>query len=663
MKKTLLLLIFTAIAQAQIVTIPDANFKAKLLSSSSLNTVAKNFSGNYFKIDSNNNGEIDVAEAAQVYQLRVNDSGISSLEGIESFSTLVYLYCFGNQITAIDFTNFTTLEYLDCSSNLLTTLQVPYTMAYLGCSGNLLSTLDVSNAKFLTNLVISMNPQLVSVFIKNNYFTATTIFENPALQYICADPVEFYSLSFALEISGNLTCTVNSYCSFTPGGDYNTITGALISDANSNGCDTNDAFFSNIKIKMQQWGLDSYAFSNTLGTYKFHTTFADQIVEPIFENPTYFNASPASAVVSFPDTNLTVIQDFCITPNGVHPDLEIVLAPITPARPGFDATYKIVYKNIGNQTLSGEINFTYDDTVLDYINATPTQNNQFFGGVTWNYTNLLPFESRSIFVTLNVNSPTETPAINIDDALIYTVTSYPTEVDETIFNNTFQFNQIVVGSFDPNDITCLEGANVSPTQIGNYLHYVINFENTGTAAAENIVVKDIIDTTKFDISSLQVLDSSHPMQTRITNESAEFIFEGINLGASEHGNLVFKIKTKNTLITGNTVTNKADIYFDYNFPIETNIAGTTFQVLSVGNVDFGNAITIYPNPATSIVSVKADTLTLKSLQLYDVQGRLLINRIIENESSTIDISSYATGIYYLKVITDKGATTQKIVKK
>jgi hypothetical protein len=153
------------------------------------------------------------------------------------------------------------------------------------------------------------------------------------------------------------------------------------------------------------------------------------------------------------------------------------------------------------------------------------------------------------------------------------------------------------------------------------------------------------------------------MQTRITNESAEFIFEGINLGASEHGNLVFKIKTKNTLITGTTVTNKADIYFDYNFPIETNIAGTTFQVLSVGNDDFGNAITIYPNPATAIVSIEADNLTLKSLQLYDIQGRLLINRMIKNELSTIDISSYATGIYYLKVITDKGATTQKILKK
>jgi uncharacterized repeat protein (TIGR01451 family) len=63
-------------------------------------------------------------------------------------------------------------------------------------------------------------------------------------------------------------------------------------------------------------------------------------------------------------------------------------------------------------------------------------------------------------------------------------------------------NQTVVGSFDPNDKTCLEGEIVSPELIGKNVHYLIRFENTGTANAENIVVTDYIDTTVFDINTL-----------------------------------------------------------------------------------------------------------------------------------------------------------------
>ncbi|UPT71356.1 MAG: T9SS type A sorting domain-containing protein [Flavobacterium sp. JAD_PAG50586_2] len=56
-------------------------------------------------------------------------------------------------------------------------------------------------------------------------------------------------------------------------------------------------------------------------------------------------------------------------------DKNQIQAPITPARPGFDAVYQIVYNNKGNQTLSGNIFFTYDDTVL----ATLTPNTQTTG--------------------------------------------------------------------------------------------------------------------------------------------------------------------------------------------------------------------------------------------------------------------------------------------
>ncbi len=52
-----LLLAFTTLCKAQIINIPDANFKAKLLQSSPTNNIARNINGIYFKIDSNNNND------------------------------------------------------------------------------------------------------------------------------------------------------------------------------------------------------------------------------------------------------------------------------------------------------------------------------------------------------------------------------------------------------------------------------------------------------------------------------------------------------------------------------------------------------------------------------------------------------------------------------
>lgn len=47
--------------QAQIVNIPDTNFKAKLLAANTTNSIAADSFNNNIKIDINNNGEIEVS--------------------------------------------------------------------------------------------------------------------------------------------------------------------------------------------------------------------------------------------------------------------------------------------------------------------------------------------------------------------------------------------------------------------------------------------------------------------------------------------------------------------------------------------------------------------------------------------------------------------------
>jgi hypothetical protein len=55
--------------------------------------------------------------------------------------------------------------------------------------------------------------------------------------------------------------------------------------------------------------------------------------------------------------------------------------------------------------------------------------------------------------------------------------------------------------------------------------------------------------------------------------------------------------------------------------------------------------------------------TIKSVQLYDVQGRLLLTKLINETNSSIDITDKSNGIYFLKITSDKGIKVEKVIKE
>jgi len=700
MKKILLcLFLLTAgIMNAQIVNIPDANFKNYLLTSPSIAVPGP--------IDANNDGEIQITEALAVLNLNINqplDVAFTSLQGIEAFKNLDYLKLnvevntidvsalinlnsldiFDKQLVNLNFTGLINLNTLTLNTapvtnldfsilpnllilkviqaNGLKSLIVGSKIMSLTLSSATLTNLDLSECnglKFI-DFIFNNNKDDVFVNLKNGNTTYEMLgtiksyhqAEDKNKCYVCIDEGE--ELSFE-HLADNII--LNTYCSFSPGGTFNTIAGKVTFDADNNGCNVADPIFPLMKVISNDGFKEITTFTNTVGDYRLYPQAGSFTIKPKFENE-WFATTPAVVVFSDNNNNVTT-QNFCITANGVHNDTEVVIVPISAARPGFDADYKIIYKNKGNQILSGNITFTYNDDVLDYTLSSVEASSPASGSLVWDYTNLQPFESREIYVQFNVNGSTEIPAVNFDDVLAFTAVITPFENDETPADNTFVYNQVVVGSFDPNNITCLEGDIVNPSMIGEYLHYNINFENTGTAPAKFIVVKNVIDATQFDINSFQILNASHAMQTRVTGNKVEFIFDDINLAGSGKGNVSFKIKSLTTVPVNSKVTQNANIYFDYNFPVATNNAETVFGILSTGNFTIDNSVSIYPNPSNGVVNIKANT-TITSLQLYDVQGRLLQ----AGKGDNIDISGRATGLYFLKIQTEKGTKVERVVKK
>jgi hypothetical protein len=76
-------------------------------------------------------------------------------------------------------------------------------------------------------------------------------------------------------------------------------------------------------------------------------------------------------------------------------------------------------------------------------------------------------------------------------------------------------------------------------------------------------------------------------------------------------------------------------------------------------------ISAYPNPTTDFLQLKVESEKLKDLsfQLYNMQGKLLQNKKIEGNETSIVMSSLVPATYFVKVVQgNKEVKTFKIIK-
>lgn len=582
--------------------------------------------------------------------------------------SLKTLNCGYNPITSLDLSAVPLLQTLDCSACDLAELDFTgcYNLTSVSVQGNSITSLDASKLRQLNSLAVHNNP-LVYLNVKNGRNESLVLNNCVDLDYICADESQIAAVQQNLNTLGLTACNLNSYCSFEPGGEYFTVFGNVRVDGNLDGCEESDYAFEHLQLRFNADGNETSVITNGQGIYSFPVTAGTYTVSPVLENDSYFTSLPASATVGFPQDSSPYQLDFCLLPNGEHPDLETSILPLTAARPGFNATYRVVFKNKGNITMNGSVSFSYDEAVSDLVTVSLAADAVSAGSLTWNFTNLAPMESRWVNIVLNHNSPMETPALNAGSQINFLSVINPVAGDELPVDNTFALKQIMVNSLDPNDKVCLEGSVISPSQVGEYVHYLIRFENTGTFAAQNVVVRDLIDTSKFDVASLVPISSSHAFETRITqNNRVEFLFENIQLpfdDANNDGFIAFKIKTKPQLAIGESFSNMAGIYFDFNFPVLTDPAVTTIQQLSVGDFEFSDYFTLYPNPVADRLTVRPRyDAGIRSLSIYSISGQIVLTAI-GADTEAVDVSSLRSGTYFIKIFTDKGASVAKFLKE
>ena len=362
-------------------------------------------------------------------------------------------------------------------------------------------------------------------------------------------------------------------------------------------------------------------------------------------------------------------------------DLMIDIFHVTNATPGFEYRTRVKYKNKGNTIMSGTLDNIYNPLLgfHSVINPSTTldlhdiPNHKF----DWSFTNLQPGESRYVYVDFMV--PT---SATLGTVLNHTGTILPLVGDAVPADNTDADYTTIVGSWDPNDKRVWPfhsnsehtGGIIYPNE--EELTYAIRFQNTGTAPAFRVVVRDTLDAYLLP-ETVKNIETSHDAVVTVEDgHILVFTFDNIYLPDSSAdflnsiGYIKFNIDRTAGLALGTEIPNTSAIYFDFNTPVITNtVISTIGEPTAVTLVDADFDFQVMPNPfGTSFtVQFELEKDAAVGLTMFNALGAVVYTQHQELTSGVqqtrIEAADLVPGIYFLQVATPNGQFTKKIVKR
>ena len=290
---------------------------------------------------------------------------------------------------------------------------------------------------------------------------------------------------------------------------YPVVTGYAFYDANSNGVkEANEFYKANNKLQLSNGNI---TFTNDSGYYDIGTTaLGSYTVTP---SNTFFSVLPTSKTVSFTSYDTTVFQNFAYQPTTFVDSMEVSITPMNSLlRPGRAFEYWINTKNVGSGNFAATtIKVTYDNTKLtfDSVSNAAVVNS---GNILTLNLPAFPIGARVPFVVYFTGKTN----LTIGDSV---------KVKVTISSGTHAVSDSTVNyvrtSYDPNDKSATP--KLSPAQVvnGKYIDYIIRYQNTGNAAAYNVVVTDTLS-SQLQANTLEMVSTSHQTKTTIIGNAVSF---------------------------------------------------------------------------------------------------------------------------------------------
>jgi len=92
------------------------------------------------------------------------------------------------------------------------------------------------------------------------------------------------------------------------------------------------------------------------------------------------------------------------------------------------------------------------------------------------------------------------------------------------------------------------------------------------------------------------------------------------------------------------------------------IVVTVEETLGVNDNVMIKGIAIYPNPTHGLLTINNNKGIDVQVTIYDINGRLLVSKSNNDTMTTLDITNFSNGIYLLRIQTELGDFTKKVIK-
>lgn len=77
-----------------------------------------------------------------------------------------------------------------------------------------------------------------------------------------------------------------------------------------------------------------------------------------------------------------------------------------------------------------------------------------------------------------------------------------------------------------------------------------------------------------------------------------------------------------------------------------------------------NRINIFPNPATGKVAINMlDNISVLKIEVVNMHGNVIKSKIVATGQPVIDVYNLPAGFYILKIYTENGTVTKKLIKR
>lgn len=444
--------------------------------------------------------------------------------------------------------------------------------------------------------------------------------------------------------TGSLDCSVMNQA-------FHNIAGAAFYDMNQNGTKESDEnYLPGVEINFAP--MNYFVSTNSAGQFSYNYFTEDTVdytVTSVLTGWSNTGINPVNLTLDMVNSDTAGIL-FGLYPDSLYYSNTLDLVTTNALCAGSNVSWFVVQNN-GTIMNAGIIELLMDDE-LSYLSSSYPVDSTNGDYLYFSFDSLQPFQTLMIQI---ISDPEIT--MMVGDTVVNIATLTLLDSLSAVHSTTVDTTVVPAAcSYDPNDKISLPNGVFQLNNLispDTKIEYIINFQNTGTASAVNVEIRDDLSAL-IDESTFEFMSSSHNATVSIdSNRMISFYFEDINLPDSttnepmSKGYVKFRVGLVPGVLPNDIVNNQARIYFDNNPPIFTNTTENILNCfilpapvnLTYSNMKIETNITD-PN-MTFVWSLNGDILVGETNSFIDVTIDGTYTVVVSNQYGCQSTASYS----------------------